>query len=629
MVESFPGVTLNSGPWLPIKLLGGIYDSGWEVSSVDHTEAGTQDNDGGAMLFYGKIGTATLIRTPKVDISKAQSPAAVFYVYMTGKSDSLQVCVSKEYGKYERLSVIKLNEKPKGWHRYEVSLQDFKQSRFVQMGFAGYVVENEFATISLDNVSIRDVVSKDLEFVSISAPLEINAGSAGDITVQVRNLGVETVAADEYTVELYRNDKLVQTASGKEVAADMGTATIVIADTPTIADPENTVYYAKINFAGDKNDGNNQSTNCAVRIVLPVYPAVKDLAGTSTAEGVSLSWSEPNVADMPANAVTDNVESYANFIISNIGDWRTVDGDGANNVRFSIDGVTYLEYEHAGEPMAFQVFNPELAGVILSSWIPYSGNKMFVAMACSSTKGSAAPKNDDWLISPELNGKKQTVSFFAKGGQSSVTETFEVRYSTTTADVENFTAEQSVTFTTAGVSQWKEYRVELPEGAKYFAIHYISQGKVALLVDNITYTPMGADIEDIMLMGYNIYRDGQKINSEILGETEYIDADVTNGTTYTYKVTAVYDKGESVYSNACVVEYIVTGIEEAAMSGVKVMAGQRSIVVKGAENMPVQVYNVAGEQLFSALGNTNTVIPVEPGVYVVTVKGTSVKVLVK
>jgi fibronectin type 3 domain-containing protein len=51
------------------------------------------------------------------------------------------------------------------------------------------------------------------------------------------------------------------------------------------------------------------------------------------------------------------------------------------------------------------------------------------------------------------------------------------------------------------------------------------------------------------LLGFNLYRDGNLINTELIPETEYTDTDVFNGISYEYYVTAVYDDGESEASN--------------------------------------------------------------------------------
>jgi hypothetical protein len=51
------------------------------------------------------------------------------------------------------------------------------------------------------------------------------------------------------------------------------------------------------------------------------------------------------------------------------------------------------------------------------------------------------------------------------------------------------------------------------------------------------------------LLGYNVYRDDNQINTEIVTETEYSDSEVANNITYSYFVSAVYDSGESAASN--------------------------------------------------------------------------------
>jgi thiol-disulfide isomerase/thioredoxin len=60
--------------------------------------------------------------------------------------------------------------------------------------------------------------------------------------------------------------------------------------------------------------------------------------------------------------------------------------------------------------------------------------------------------------------------------------------------------------------------------------------------------------QDATWLGYNIYRNGTKINPEILTELQYQDSVPENGS-FTYYVTAVYEDGESGSSNS--VEVII------------------------------------------------------------------------
>ena len=65
-------------------------------------------------------------------------------------------------------------------------------------------------------------------------------------------------------------------------------------------------------------------------------------------------------------------------------------------------------------------------------------------------------------------------------------------------------------------------------------------------------------VVDRSYRGYNVYQDGVKLNTEVLTETAYDVAGLTyNMDGYTFNVTAVYDEGESLYSDDLMV--YVTG----------------------------------------------------------------------
>ena len=88
-----------------------------------------------------------------------------------------------------------------------------------------------------------------------------------------------------------------------------------------------------------------------------------------------------------------------------------VDG-GPGTFTISNTSSTNIPYENAGRPMAFQVFNPAHAGLLLvngagqpTGWMPHSGNQMLAAF------GDVDGQNNDWLISPELSGDAQTITF--------------------------------------------------------------------------------------------------------------------------------------------------------------------------------------------------------------------------
>ncbi|MGN0232335.1 MAG: hypothetical protein ACI4A8_09030, partial [Muribaculaceae bacterium] len=63
------------------------------------------------------------------------------------------------------------------------------------------------------------------------------------------------------------------------------------------------------------------------------------------------------------------------------------------------------------------------------------------------------------------------------------------------------------------------------------------------------------------ITGYNVYRDGVKVNDAPVSATEYYDSALEYGNTYSYAVTALYASGESPMSNTAKVTLAAHGIE--------------------------------------------------------------------
>lgn len=619
--ESFANQTQRSGPWLNKMIAGEIGEAFWFISDGTISSSGTQDSDAGIMLFSASAtGCASRIETPKIDIRGAKNPYLTFWAYLTGKNDRLEVMLSREFGEFSTVLTIPMNSAPKGWKRFELPLSEYADARFIQAGFAAFAVEATDYIIAIDNISVRDLVDHDLELMTLTAPSDLKVGQKGEFTVSVRNVGRNDAQAGSYTVNLIKNGKTVATAAGKAVNAE-SQVSFTMNDTPTIDDSEETIYTASLTYEADQNPDNNTSTGKRVRIELPVYPSVTDLDGEITANGISLSWSEPNIADMPAKPVTETFESYASFIISGIGDWTLVDGDGLKTIQMTLSGLDDpLQYDNVGKPMAFQVFNPEKAAIPFATWDPHSGKQMLAAFRPTDGVNEDIP-NDDWLISPELSGKAQTITFYAKPG-ASIPETIEVLYSETGHDVDDFIY-GSEPFIVADVRDWEQFRIMLPDGAKYFAIHCISDSPnhFALLVDDITYTPAGALPEEVSLMGYNVYRDGRRLNSEPISESVFDDNDVELENTYKYKVTSVYDKGESLYSNEYTVLYTHAGLGSVEITRITVQSDSEGLVIKGAEGKKIDVYTLSGINAYSGIGDNVTRVSLPKGIYAISIDG--------
>ena len=157
---------------------------------------------------------------------------------------------------------------------------------------------------------------------------------------------------------------------------------------------------------------------------------------------------------------------------------------------------------------------------------------------------------------------------------------------------------------------WSQTKVELPEGAKYFAIRCISYQTLAWLIDDISYT---RGTPSYTVIGYNIYRDGVKINDAIVTENTYVDnlSEAAEVNKYGYNVTAIYAEGESGLSNTY--KGIASGIDDIQADGISIKTGKGIIMVDGASN--VTVYGIDGK--IHGTGHENALISVEPRFYVV------------
>lgn len=303
--------------------------------------------------------------------------------------------------------------------------------------------------------------------------------------------------------------------------------------------------------------------------------------------------------------MTDDLEAYESFAIGKAENYTFYDIDGDETF-----GLSDVMFENQSKPMSYIVFDIE--GIDEESQnkvanFAHSGSKCFAAFS-STTKA-----NDDWLISPELPGMEQTISFWNRSTNVNYGyDQFEILYSTTGNTPADFVKLGDTYSANLG---WSKVEVQLPEGSKYFAIRCISYQTEAWLIDDISYT---RGTPSYTVIGYNIYRDGIKINDAVVTENKYVD-NLTSSTSETdnhsYNVTAVYAEGESGLSNTY--ETVPSGIDDTHTDGISIKTSKGVIIVEGASN--VAVYGIDGK--IHGIGHENAIITVEPGFYVVKADG--------
>ncbi len=171
-------------------------------------------------------------------------------------------------------------------------------------------------------------------------------------------------------------------------------------------------------------------------------------------------------------------------------------------------------------------------------------------------------------------------------------ESCEVLYSTAnTTDIADFQLLESFEIDNPVV--WSEFTVQLPEGAKRFAIRVTTARGHLFMLDHISYEKGTTRV----VTGYNIYRDEIKIGQVAHDVTSFIDSESYGN--HKYAVTALYASGdESGYSNFYSSTSGITTIDSESSYTVVTVDG---IVLqrRGSElnDLPKGIYLVNGRKL--------------------------------
>ena len=429
--------------------------------------------------------------------------------------------------------------------------------------------------------------------------------------MDLANNGSETAAG--FNVELYADDVLCDTADDETIeATGKGTVTFTVEMSALATEPID--FKAIVVHPDDNITDNNVSSVVTVIPMVSTKPAPSSLAAIKSETGVELSWDAPVLAADPAAAVTDDFESTPAW--SHYADgWAMRDLDRAAVCGF---GEVELPGIDPGKTLA-SFFTFSATGIFEGNrpLAAHSG-KQYLAAFARFDNGTT----DDWAISPELSGDAQTISFYARSYGADYPEAIQVLYSTGSLDPADFIATDLDVEAVPGT--WTLYEAALPQGARYFAIRSHATNSFMLMVDDVTYIPMSS--HNLVLSGYNVYRDGERINSTPVTGTEFID-NVSDPDNHSWVVTAVYEQGESGGSNVAKAE--TSSLEETLAGNITIKAVDGMIVVTGCEGITVTVSSVDGKLIYNAPGSAITEISVGAGVYVVKAGQTVCKLVVK
>lgn len=598
--ESWPYGTWEKGPW------SASYNDTKKHFKISRDISA--DDDEGSLLFTPeRAGDAATIVGPKMDLGKAKNPRISFQFYAyPGSKSKLQVFLDVN-GQYRKLaseidySTLTGNV---GWRTVNVDCADaaFKKEN----GYGRVLIHaiSDGENIIVDDVNVNDAINYNV-ITNINTPLHAQGGEQAEIVVHVRNIGLKD--AEGFQVKLHSNN-------GTEIATESGT--IAPGETQEYTfhyvvpfDNKEFQVWAESDWAADENQANNISEKKTIKVVTAPYPAINNLKASKNADKVKLEWTAPVVENC---VITESFETYAPFLIDEINPWTLYDADKCRTNTFG--GITF---PGNGLPFAYTVFNCDGTTHGMDDATTqmfkerFNGHNSAQSMMSFGNVGDATSGNNDWIISPELSGKAQTISFFTKAPQCDYAnygpEDFYVAYSTSGKDVNNF--KKIYTDNAADNINWKKISVNLPEGTKYFAIVHTSTvpqssygfEPAGLLIDDITY-----ESAPLQIIGYNIYRNNKLIaNNNNVNEVTAFDTDGTDSDNY-YVIT-LYNVGNSSPSN-------VASITPTAIN---------NISLENSTEKTTSIYTTSGVRV----GNNISILPA--GLYIVKQGNKIHKVIVK
>ncbi len=506
------------------------------------------DGDNGYAGMTGtQVGDAAALGMGKITIPQT-NPGMWLYAYHinTGVENENTLAVEANTGSgWEPVATVAMKDLPvvSAWNRITVKLDKYA-GKVAQFRFVA--TTRTYTNTLIDNVQIGTLHDVDLAAERISVPSKVRAGEPFGVSVTLGNHGA--LEANGYHVQLFRDGQMVASADGAAIAPGMR-ASVDFTEQLHVMSPESAEYHAVVVHDNDGDPDNNISSSASVMLDKPALPVVADLQAQRSENTVTLTWGNPDMSGMLPDPVVEGFEEAEPFAVNQVDGWTFVDVDGAPT--WLLSGKTF---PNQGSEMAYIVFDDthEFADEYLMA---HAGHKY---LTCMAAKLVAPEHNDDWLISPELCGASQTISFFAKSYTTQYGyETIEVYYSRGGKEIADF-VKVSGDHPIEIPEGWTSYSFTLPDGARYFAIRCTSSDRCAMMIDDITFIP-DAELPDIDIVGYNIYRDGTKLNDTPVNGFSYSD-NVADNLIHRYGVTVVYDRGESAISN--IVDVDTSGVED-------------------------------------------------------------------
>ncbi|MDE6301518.1 MAG: fibronectin type III domain-containing protein [Muribaculaceae bacterium] len=587
------------------------YDASGEHTTIVVPPA---DNDGGQMVYTpgysGVVGAASALTTGRISLKDAVNPVLRFMYFdldPEASDNTLKVYVSADGGDYKELEGFDFAALPhdNSWTTVMFSLADYvDEAEYIQVRFEVTLGEREGDTV-IDCVEIRDARQVDMAVTAVKAPVKFYPGAKMNVTVNLENYG--DYDSEPFALMLSIGDEELGYAEGEGLKSNGKTTLNVPVQIPESAKGGENEIKVEVIGGFDADESNNIGT---MPVEVVALPAASNLSYDSDLQ--IFTWDAAAQLPFYDGAIThlEDFAAYDDCTNKSFGEWTVVDKD--NDLTYTLPGVAD-DYPNQGRATGGFVFTPSAYG---SSWdAPVEGGKCFVFPGC---KWYA----NDWLISPELDGSEQTISFkILTTDGSYISEEYDFCISSTDAATESFTVLKHENLTS--YVKWEDREFTVPAGTKYFAINYKQYyGDLLAFCDFKYITGSGMLSEPTEHLGYNLYREDVKVNDEPIVGTQYKFADGA-ASSGLYFVKTAYNNAESAPTDP--VDVIISGVSSATVDPALISVKDSELVLNSKNRY--DVVTLGGSIVASGTGSVN--LSLAGGIYIVTVDGEVFKVVVK
>lgn len=561
---------------------------GWAVTSDK-----SADGDMASATVSVGEGETTSLMSGKIALTGLTDPAVRFKCMMNAQSDSrLTLFVLLPSGKTEDVATIEGDGGKMRWMSQSASLAKFKDEPYVVLGFKAQADKgSKGAQMWVDQVSVDQKHSHDLA-ITLKADEDVRKGRPITGTLSVENTGFDK-HADGFDVKIYKDGQEIETYEGGSLDGwdDLWTRQFSIGT--TARDNDFCTLKAVVEMKGDEVASNNEAET-TVKFRSRELPSPQNVR----ISGNTITWAEPEIKTV---SVADGFEDYKTWT-NHFGDWTVVDA----NHGLASGLIHGIPYPNQGTAVGMQIFNFNEVVEGLTSSNPYvvaHSGVQFVGSPLVTDENGNFTEVDNWLISPHLSGRAQTITFYAnnlRGAADQTSGTYE-NYPERVQVLASSTDKAPSSFVPVGDAwwvnngAWTSYSFNLPHDTKYFAIHHLSddQHAVLLFIDDVTFdSSVGKPV------AYNIYDGNNRIGSvegNICTYTLKADADSAG---HNYYVSASYDEQDE---SGAVCAATVSGID-AVTDDTK--AGNQKVYSVGGtvyDNMPAAhgIYIKGGKKILN------------------------------